>query len=133
MPAKSGVAGGVMVVVPNVMGFMLFSPPLDRFGNSVRGAKFCEVGSSKLFLRRSLSGLKLTDQLKHTFQVSHRFVHKIDFPRFVHNMVSHGFVLIMDYTRFVHKMHTPLVLCINEHTVGLLSINESQWLLLRQP
>ncbi|XP_038052051.1 glutaminase liver isoform, mitochondrial-like [Patiria miniata] len=42
MPAKSGVAGGIMVVVPNVMGFMLFSPPLDRFGNSVRGADFCE-------------------------------------------------------------------------------------------
>ncbi|XP_022102743.1 glutaminase liver isoform, mitochondrial-like [Acanthaster planci] len=42
MPAKSGVAGGIMVVVPNVMGFMLFSPLLDRFGNSVRGADFCE-------------------------------------------------------------------------------------------
>ncbi|XP_033640359.1 glutaminase kidney isoform, mitochondrial-like [Asterias rubens] len=42
MPAKSGVAGGIMVVVPNVMGFMLWSPPLDRFGNSLRGLNFCD-------------------------------------------------------------------------------------------
>lgn len=43
LPAKSGVSGCTMVVVPNVMGFCLWSPPLDVYGNSVRGVKFCEV------------------------------------------------------------------------------------------
>ncbi|HEY5678551.1 MAG TPA: glutaminase A [Pseudomonadales bacterium] len=41
LPAKSGVAGSVMVVVPNLLGFATFSPRLDSYGNSVRGVSFC--------------------------------------------------------------------------------------------
>lgn len=41
LPAKSGVAGAVMVVIPNLMGFATFSPRLDAYGNSVRGVGFC--------------------------------------------------------------------------------------------
>jgi len=42
LPAKSGVSGAMMVVVPNVMGLSIWSPPLDALGNSVRGVAFCE-------------------------------------------------------------------------------------------
>ncbi|XP_041654776.1 glutaminase kidney isoform, mitochondrial isoform X2 [Cheilinus undulatus] len=42
LPAKSGVSGAVVLVVPNVMGMMCWSPPLDRLGNSVRGIHFCQ-------------------------------------------------------------------------------------------
>lgn len=41
LPAKSGVSGAIMVVVPNVMGFCTWSPRLDSVGNSVRGIEFC--------------------------------------------------------------------------------------------
>ncbi len=41
LPAKSGVSGAIMVVVPNVMGFCVWSPRLDNHGNSVRGIEFC--------------------------------------------------------------------------------------------
>ena len=41
LPAKSGVSGVVMVVIPNVMGVCIFSPRLDSHGNSVRGLEFC--------------------------------------------------------------------------------------------
>ena len=41
LPAKSGVSGAIMVVVPNVMGFCVWSPRLDEIGNSVRGIEFC--------------------------------------------------------------------------------------------
>ncbi|SFM97913.1 L-glutaminase [Izhakiella capsodis] len=39
LPAKSGVGGGVLTVVPGVMGIAAFSPPLDTMGNSVRAQK----------------------------------------------------------------------------------------------
>ncbi|PIC44135.1 hypothetical protein B9Z55_004607 [Caenorhabditis nigoni] len=42
LPAKSGVSGAMIVVVPNVMGLCLFSPPLDTLGNSCRGVAFCK-------------------------------------------------------------------------------------------
>ncbi|XP_077991901.1 glutaminase kidney isoform, mitochondrial-like [Glandiceps talaboti] len=41
LPAKSGVAGAVLLVVPNVCGIMTWSPPLDSLGNSCRGVQFC--------------------------------------------------------------------------------------------
>lgn len=41
LPAKSGVSGGILLVVPNVMGIVCWSPPLDKLGNSVRGIQFC--------------------------------------------------------------------------------------------
>ncbi len=42
LPAKAGGSGSLMVVIPNVMGISLWSPPLDEFGNSARGLKFCD-------------------------------------------------------------------------------------------
>ncbi len=37
LPAKSGVGGGILAVVPGKMGIAAFAPPLDAAGNSVRG------------------------------------------------------------------------------------------------
>jgi glutaminase len=41
LPAKSGVGGGIVAVVPGQMGIGVFSPPLDARGNSVRGIHTC--------------------------------------------------------------------------------------------
>ena len=38
-PAKSGVSGLLMIVIPGVMGIGIVSPPLNKFGNSVKGIK----------------------------------------------------------------------------------------------
>lgn len=45
LPAKSGVCGGILLVIPNVMGIFAWSPPLDPLGNSCRGLQFCEVSA----------------------------------------------------------------------------------------
>jgi glutaminase len=41
LPAKSGVAGGVLAVLPGQLGIGVFSPLLDERGNSVRGVAVC--------------------------------------------------------------------------------------------
>jgi glutaminase len=41
LPAKSGVSGALMVMVPNLLGLATFSPRLNTKGNSVRGIAFC--------------------------------------------------------------------------------------------
>jgi glutaminase len=50
MPAKSGVAGGVIAVLPGQLGIGVFSPPLDTRGNSVRGIRVCDELSRHLDL-----------------------------------------------------------------------------------
>lgn len=50
LPAKSGVAGGIIAVLPGQLGVAIYSPPLDVHGNSVRGVKVCEDLSDELNL-----------------------------------------------------------------------------------
>ena len=42
LPAKSGVSGCLLLVVPNSYGICIWSPPLDHMGNSVKGVEFCK-------------------------------------------------------------------------------------------
>ena len=60
LPAKSGVSGGVLAVLPGQLGIGVFSPPLDIRGNSVRGIGVCERLSRdlKLHLLGSTSGVR---------------------------------------------------------------------------
>ncbi|MES2661055.1 MAG: glutaminase A [Verrucomicrobiota bacterium] len=41
LPAKSGVGGGILAVLPGQLGIAVFSPPLDEQGNSVRAIRVC--------------------------------------------------------------------------------------------
>lgn len=50
IPAKSGVGGGIMAAVPGKMGIGVYSPALDKKGNSVAGVKALEIISKKLKL-----------------------------------------------------------------------------------
>lgn len=50
IPAKSGVAGGIVGVLPGQVGIAVFSPKLDSHGNSVRGVKIFERLSNDMGL-----------------------------------------------------------------------------------
>lgn len=50
MPAKSGVSGAVIAVLPGQLGICAFSPRLDGFGNSIRGVRVCQRLSEELGL-----------------------------------------------------------------------------------
>ena len=59
IPAKSGVSGGIIGVLPGQVGIAVFSPPLDRHGNSVRGVEVFEQLSADMGLH-IMSGPKTT-------------------------------------------------------------------------
>ena len=50
MPAKSGVSGGIIAVIPGQIGICVFAPPVDTQGNSVRGIRVCQEISSEFQL-----------------------------------------------------------------------------------
>ncbi len=64
LPAKSGVCGGIIAVLPGQLGIGVFSPRLDARGNSVRGVAVCRDLSAELGLhlvgsaRRSASPIR---------------------------------------------------------------------------
>lgn len=50
IPAKSGVGGGVLGVMPGAFGIAAFAPPLDEFGNSVKAQAAIKYITQKLDL-----------------------------------------------------------------------------------
>ena len=56
LPAKSGVSGGIIAVLPGQLGVAVFSPRLDGQGNSVRGVNVCRDLAATLGLHLVTSG-----------------------------------------------------------------------------
>lgn len=50
LPAKSGVGGGIIAVLPGQLAIAVYSPRLDEHGNSVRGIQVCQQLSRELEL-----------------------------------------------------------------------------------
>jgi glutaminase len=50
LPAKSGVGGGIVAIVPGKGAVAVFAPPLDEAGNSVKAQKVIEYVANKLDL-----------------------------------------------------------------------------------
>lgn len=48
LPAKSGIAGGIVTVSPGKGAMWTFAPPLDRAGNSVKGQLVAKFLSPRL-------------------------------------------------------------------------------------
>jgi glutaminase len=48
LPAKSGVGGGIVAIVPGKGAIAVFAPPLDEAGNSVKAQKVIEFVGDRL-------------------------------------------------------------------------------------
>jgi len=47
MPGKSGVGGGIAAIIPNKLAIAVWSPGLNKFGNSIAGTKSLELFTTK--------------------------------------------------------------------------------------
>ena len=72
IPAKSGVAGGVMAVIPGRLGIATYSPPLDGFGNSVRGVAVCRQLSAGVGLSLFNQYFQADATIRRSYQGSQR-------------------------------------------------------------
>ncbi len=81
IPAKSGVSGGVIAVLPGQVGIGVYSPRLDARGNSVRGIRVCDElsrhwdlhmfnrqASGRSTIRRKFTGAELNSSRVRTSQ-----------------------------------------------------------------
>ncbi len=50
MPAKSGVSGCIIAVIPGQIGICVYAPPIDTQGNSLRGIRVCQEISNEFQL-----------------------------------------------------------------------------------
>ncbi len=70
LPAKSGVGGGVILIVPRLMGICIFSPRLDKQGNSVRGIEMAKKITSKYLVHTFDGTMTDTDRLDPKIPIS---------------------------------------------------------------
>lgn len=70
MPAKSGVGGGIIAVLPGQVGLAVFAPPLDEFGHSVRGMAACERISQELELHFVRAGRTGRSTVRASYSIS---------------------------------------------------------------
>jgi glutaminase len=71
MPAKSGVAGGVLAVLPGQLGLGVFSPRLDERGNSVRGIAVCRDLARELDLHLMRAPRSSRASLRANYTLAH--------------------------------------------------------------
>lgn len=118
LPAKSGVSGCIMLVVPNLMGVCIWSPPLDEQGNSVRGIEVCKILKEKLSLhifenivqKKSL----VFDNEESILQTCINSAAKGDLETLL-KIKDHGF----DFNQGDYDMRTPLHLAVNEGMIEI--------------
>lgn len=72
MPAKSGVAGGILAVLPGQLGIGVFSPRLDARGNSTRGVAVCRALSEDLGLHSLLPPRTTTATIRASYTLAAR-------------------------------------------------------------
>jgi glutaminase len=114
MPAKSGVAGGILAVLPGQLGIAVYSPPLDRHGNSVRGIEVCRQISTDLNLNLLHVARSSRSAVRRSYTVA-------DIPSRRRRPEAQGAALARAGSRcVVHVLHGDLVFAATESVIRTL-------------
>ena len=114
MPAKSGVAGGILAVLPGQLGIAVYSPPLDPHGNSVRGIEVCRQISDDLDLNLLHVARSSRSAVRRSYTVA-------DIPSRRRRPDEQGQVLAQVGSRcVVHVLHGDLVFAATESVIRAL-------------
>ena len=90
LPAKSGVSGGVIAVVPGQLGIGVYSPPLDAHGNSVRGVQVCREVSSRFGLHVFAAGTNQKSLIKREYRADHVRSKRLRTPSHLEALINEG-------------------------------------------
>lgn len=81
LPAKSGVSGGVVAVLPGQLAIAIWSPKLDEIGNSVRGVAACSRISRDFGLRLFMNAATVEDVVRRQARADQQSSLRIRNPR----------------------------------------------------
>lgn len=90
MPAKSGVGGGVLAVLPGQFGIGVFSPRLDKQGNSVRAMRVCTELSRAWGLHQFNPPYCPRTSRRHSYSCSQRQSTRARCRTEVESLLAHG-------------------------------------------
>lgn len=90
MPAKSGVGGGVLAVLPGQFGIGVFSPRLDKQGNSVRAVRVCTDLSRAWGLHQFNPPYCPTTSRRHSYSCSERQSTRVRCRAEIESLLVHG-------------------------------------------
>ena len=103
LPAKSGVGGGILAVLPGQLGLAVFSPRLDPHGNSVRGVAACRQLSKDL----ELHFLHVSRAARSAVRASYDLVDRPSRRR--RSPVDHDLLLRVGRRARVYELHGDLL------------------------
>lgn len=90
MPAKSGVSGGIIAVIPGQIGIGVFSPPLDQHGNSVRAVQVCKAISEEFSLHAFNNSASVQSVVRREYQGDRVKSHRLRTPLERNKLLQEG-------------------------------------------